>query len=68
MFVRRKKESGDGDDRKPMYENCDTCGEKMTGIRATEKPARTTCEDCGGNNTDYHKGNPHPESNFRKRK
>lgn len=37
---------------------CKECGEFMTGI--VNYDARTVCEPCGGNKTEYHAENPLP--------
>lgn len=39
---------------------CVDCKTPMHGI--TSYQTRQLCEKCGGNDTDYHEGNPHPEN------
>lgn len=38
---------------------CKGCGELMAGINTYK--LRTTCQECGGNRTQYNRDNPHPE-------
>lgn len=37
---------------------CIHCDDYMTGIYSHD--ARTVCEDCGGNTTEFNKNNPYP--------
>lgn len=47
---------------------CEKCNEEMSGVRVAPVPARTVCEECGGNSTKFNAENPHPESAAGKRK
>ena len=47
------------------YVRCINCDGQMWGIM--QKEARSLCEDCGGNSTEYNEKNPHPEGLYGKR-